>query len=236
MSVTFGDLVTRTWSLLGGGNYAACEWSQTVIEGWLKSAIKDYSMRFPRGLTTTFEAVIGVFEYDLPLDMIYVRAVEYPEASSAKIPPYLVQKNFTEPGFWTNPFYDIIQNGSASTADKLIIGQIPTEAEDNIVVLYYGLHDTELIDTTVVTVPEYHHDALVLYALWQASVSRREKSLVDVPDNKVLFDRLQRNPFSLRLDYFTVLSQGQKAATGKDVAARDDWVPGWLKTVGDDSG
>ena len=222
--ITFLQLVDRCREALGGGNQGSCEWSRAVVEGWLISAIRDYSMRFPRGLVTVITTVADDRRYDLPSDFLYERTVEYSAYSDP--PKYLVKKDHVDAGFWTNDFYDIVANDDANNPDELIIGEKPVDGEF-IEVSYLGLHETALGDTAV-TVPVIYHDVLVLYVAWQGALARREQSLAHPPENSRLFDRLQKNPFTARLDYFTVLSQANKAAVNEETLA------GLLKVVEDD--
>ena len=95
MTVTFLQLVDRARESLGGGNQGSCEWKRSVVEGWVKFGIKDYSMRFPRGKVTSIVCTSNVRQYDLPSDFIYIRSVEFPLSEDP--PDYLVQKNLCRP-------------------------------------------------------------------------------------------------------------------------------------------
>ena len=125
-------------------------------------------------------------------------------------------------------------NSDATNADEIVIGEKPSGGQ-LVGINYFASHETPAADGDVITVPENHHDVLIAYVLWQGALARREKSLVDPSENNRVFDRMQKNPFTARLDYFTVLSQAQKALSGEKQEEREAWVAGYLKVVDDDN-
>ena len=172
-------------------------WPDTLLNIWINNAIQDYSNYFPRRAETTLACVAAQRVYSLTaLSGIQgILAVEYPKDESP--PRYLARRPETG-SFLDLPVYDVRGDPPLS----LVIGESPAAAEE-IWVAYACDHTTPSTDSTALTVPDKHLEALKLFVIWQAV---RELELTEAADragtemllsllglNSVRAERLYRN-------------------------------------------
>lgn len=170
---TITQLVDRIQLLLN--DTAGTVWAQTDIEEWVVSGIREYSVHFPRTITSTGTTTAGEREIDLDEDFIAVLQVEFPRTDD---PPhhYLKRLPRTHPDFWlSDDYYDVEPaNANPTAASTLYLSAMP--AGESIGITYAASHLP--LTTTIppslaaITVASYHEQIVEQYAVWQAYVKR----------------------------------------------------------------
>lgn len=141
-------------------------WTDANLGQWIIDAIADYSVVFPQTeMEGIIECVAGQRSYPLASELTNphsITRVEYPDGEDP--PEYLGRRSVQDPrGFYGGPWYDVFGSPPAT----LVIGQEPSQGED-VVVTYEGDHFYPSLDDDVLTVPDSHLEALVLFVCWKA--------------------------------------------------------------------
>lgn len=153
---------------------APLSFSDLQINQWLNDAIADYSVHFPRQLAADLAATTGQHEYSLA-SLVNPQAllrVEYPTGDDP--PTYLIRSDEATPRFYGGDYYDI----QGERPQALIVGPDATTGE-TIRVDYLADHAYANEDEDVLTVPDSHLEALILFArvaALQALENREEQS------------------------------------------------------------
>ena len=170
---TPSELTDRLEILLNDETNAT--WTVPDLQEFLNNAMRDYSIQFPRTVSTTINCVADQQTYDLPSDCIGLLLVAYPGADDP--PTYLERRARTHDAFWDyEGYYDVQYSGtgegdSPTTRGTLYISQAPAAGE-TINIAYSATHNTDLKDIEHITVPDEHEHLLLLFAVWQASLER----------------------------------------------------------------
>ncbi len=141
------------------------QWPDATLNHWIEEAIRDYSVHFSRRLTATITAVADQREYPLAAytGIQAVISVEWPNGQDP--PEYLTRRNERDPrGFWGGAYYDVRGEDIPTT---LVIGEKPALTED-IDIVYLADQEVPDDDADVLTVPDRHLGALVLFCKWRA--------------------------------------------------------------------
>ncbi len=163
------------------------EWPDASLNQWITDAVRDYSIYFPRKVELIDDCVAGQRSYTVSTPAVFqgVVSVEYPYGQTPV--RFLKRKNYQEPGFEGGPYYDVILESGT-----IWIGETPTAAQDYRCV-YLANHTPPALDTTALTMPDSHVDALKLYAVWMAALEV-ETSLLPSPTIDVyLITQLKNN-------------------------------------------
>ena len=138
-------------------------WPDTQLNIWIAEGIQDYSMNFTRRVEDTIACVDAQREYSLAsfTGIQGVLAVEYPEGQSP--PRYLYPRPETSDLFYGNPVYDV----RGQPPVTLVLGETP-EAGEDIGFAYLADHTLPTGDSSALTIPDAHLEALKLYVEWQA--------------------------------------------------------------------
>ena len=147
---------------------AGATWPDATVEDWLIDAIREFPILRPRQSAQKSSA--GVHAYDLPADFSEVISVEYPLDQEPKA--YLLRFSHYRQEFWAHDgYFDIERDFHAGKDFELWISNNLASDED-IYVNYMARHDTELVGTSTITVPDRYLNILVLFAVWRAFQER----------------------------------------------------------------
>jgi hypothetical protein len=152
-------------------------WRDTMLNGWINDAVRDYSNYFPMEAWYKIDCSANVREYELStaLEVLGVINVEYPDGRTP--PRYLQRLSETHPNFWDGPYYDIRQpnmnmltQGEPAIYPYLVIGEKPAAADD-IIIRYLTVHRVPSQDCAYFTIPDEHFEAIRLFVYWKAIAS-----------------------------------------------------------------
>jgi len=145
---------------------ANATWSAADITQWVRDAIADYSLHFPRILNSDITTSAGDRRYDLPAGFVDIISVEYPQGEEP--PEYLKPRQELHPSFWSlDGYYTLIRRSADDDVDELLISDKPP-ASETIRVHYTAAHDNTIAAGENLTVPAKHHHILRKYVIWQA--------------------------------------------------------------------
>lgn len=145
---------------------AADTWSQANIEQWIRDAIKEYSIHFPRVLSATINCQQDIRIYDLPADFYDTLSVEYPAGEDP--PRFLRRLTRKHSLFWQSAgFYDLIKTLDDTNRAQMIVSQKPQTGQ-TIDVWYQAGHQFDLESGDAISVPAEHHHLLIMYVVWLA--------------------------------------------------------------------
>lgn len=160
---------------------AAATWSTTTLNTWIGDAIRDYSSHFPRHLSADLAASTGTHEYSLA-SLVNPQAllrVEYPTGDDP--PTYLIRSDEGDTArFYGGDYYDM----QGTPPQTLIIGPDATTGQ-SIRVDYLADHAQPTADGDVLTIPDHHLEALILYCRW-AAVQERAALEEQSPDSTTI--------------------------------------------------
>ena len=173
-------------------------WIEPTVNAWLRDAIRDYSVHFPHYVDTDDEStnitcVDDQQEYSLSsfTGIQTVLDVEYPEGEDP--PDLLERRDQDDPrGFEGLEVYAV---RGFDKPDTLRLGEEP-DADEEIRLTYLADHAVPATDTTALTVPDRHLDALVLFVQWRAA--------------RATLHRLMTNPDPQELAVLKVLAPGTR--------------------------
>lgn len=188
-------------------------WSAADIEQWLRDAIADYSLHFPRKLNQAITTSAGDKTYDLTNGFQAPYSVEYPTGESP--PQYLTRRPYTHPNFWSEDgYYDIIHRLDDTDQDEIWISNSPTDSQ-TITVIYLGRHDQTVAVGTNISVPARHHHILRAYARWKATQQRvAAEEASPTSSSSLLMSQLKENTRRWKLEYLNELAKAIQAAQG----------------------
>lgn len=145
---------------------ATALWPNARLDQWILEAIRDYSERLPREVTTTITSVANQEAYNLPADFDRVLRVEHPAnhfrihapiasgdvLQDSSIPRIRVEEQLT---------YDV-------WASQLVLRPAPTAAGENIKLRYLAVYAEPAADADVLATPARDDELLVWYVGWRA--------------------------------------------------------------------
>ncbi len=215
---TLADLADQIQILLSDSG--AATWSQSVIEGWVNDAIRDYSNHFPRLVTSTIATSADDRSYDLPTDFQEIVTVEYPTGEEP--PEYLSRLSFKHADFYQGDYwYDIIRREDVDDADELWMSKKPG-ASETITITYNASHDHALASGDSVTVPSKHHNILTAFVYWKAAQELQSaEQQSPTSSSSLLMAQLANNADRLKRAYATAVAQALAGQEGR--AARVVW-------------
>ena len=185
---------------------ANATWSAADIETWCRAAIDDYGLHFPRTLTDAITTSDDVRTYDLQADFLRPVSVEYPTGEDP--PEYLTRRVYRNPDFWLySGCYAIVKRGDDTDVDEIWISEKPEDSEP-IPVLYQAPHDSSILTSGNLTVPDRHIFLLRFFVVWQARLQLQiteEKS--PTSNSSLLMAQLSSNAQRSRRTYLDALSK-----------------------------
>lgn len=212
---TLQNLIDRTQNLIADTTEAT--WTEAQLAEWLRDAIRDYSLHFPRLRTHVASTSTGVTVYALPADFLAAYAVQYPNAADP--PTYLQPRPFThEDTFWTVPgYYAILPRRDDTDTDEIWLSESPSNA--GMSVIYYAQHDATIGTGGTLTVPDRHHHILIAYAVWRASqYLQMAEQQAPTSNSSLLMAQLAQNTVYLKREYHDALAKALAAAAGQPFA------------------
>ena len=137
-------------------------WPDSTLNAYISDAFRDYSFYFPQHVEVKIDCVDDQVEYPLTsfTGIMDVLRVEYPDGEDP--PRYLVQRPETGT-FEGQPVYD----ARGDPLVTLVIGEEPDTGED-IILTYSAMQTIPSDDTTALTVPDQHFEAIKLFCQWVA--------------------------------------------------------------------
>jgi hypothetical protein len=218
MSTTLAQLADRAQLTLSDSG--AGTWPQATVESWVLDAIRDYSQQFPKTEDMAINSggsAPDSYSWDLTADTLGIILVEYPIDQDP--PVYLKRRARTHPQFFGHQgYYDIEYSHQQESTPVLWVSQYPTT---NIRVTALTHHDTDLGSSDNVTVPEYHHNLIILYVLWQAFKERLSSEEQD-PDtslagNVTFLQQLVKGAKQAEEEYRRALQRAEQARSQSDI-------------------
>jgi hypothetical protein len=170
------------------------QWRDTLINGWINDAIRDYSHSLPRLATSTISMSTGTQSYNVASYNIQaVRAVEYPAGETPR--RLLARLSRAQQAFDGGPYYDIKADNSI-----LYIGEAPAAGE-SLLIEYDTLHTVPASDAAVLTVPDRHIELLRLFVVWKAILQLEMDENVSVNRRRDMLNALGLNAFRAERAY-----------------------------------
>jgi hypothetical protein len=197
MTTTLNALVDQCEADLSDSGNAT--WPAADITQWIRDAIADYSLHYPRTLNTDITTSANDRQYDLPAGFIDIVSVEYPQGEDP--PEYLKPRQELHPSFWSvDGYYTLIRRSADNDVDELLISEKP-DASETIRVHYTAVHDNTIDGTEALTVPNKHHHILKKYVIWQAllqlqaaeEASPTSNSSLLMSQHAIIVDRARRS-------------------------------------------
>lgn len=151
------------------------QWRDTLLTQWIQDALRDYSLVLPfqdsTSLTTTAATRAYLLNSAVDENLIDVLNVEYPAGWDPR--RFLARRAERHPAFLGGPYYDINKQNKTVSGEHmelkyLVLGETPS-AGQTIWFEYLRPHSAPLDDSDLVTVPEWHLEALRLYVYWKAT-------------------------------------------------------------------
>lgn len=213
-----------TVSITGLANHAqaalsdelAATWPLANLEQWVREGIADYSIHFPRIITSTISATANTRQYDLSPYFRGMITVEFP--TSQDPPEYLKRRPYTHPDFWTEDgYYDVLDKHDETAVPQLLISEKPAGTE-TITITFSADHPSNTSDAgsaDATTVPNRHHDMIIMYVMWRAAVERissEEQSPTD--STGMLLEQMSRDAETRRRMYVNSMARALKSQKG----------------------
>ena len=204
MTTTLQNLIDAVEADLADSGNAT--WTAADVERWIRDAIADYSLHFPRILTQTISCSADDRTYDLASGFLQVLTVEYPTGEDP--PEYLRRRNYTHPDFWSDVgYYDVVHREDATDTAELWISEKPSTGED-IIVFYAAPHDNTIAVGGTLTVPGDHESILRKYVIWQATVQlAKTEEATPTSNSSLLMSQLAINSDRARRSYIDALAK-----------------------------
>ncbi len=193
MTTTWQQLVDRTQIQIGDSGAAV--WTEAVVIDWLKDAIRDYSLHFPRRVAYLFTANTSTeYSDDLDPGTREIITVEHPTGESP--PRYLKQLAHTHPDFYNGDYYDYTHLGTE--ADPLASVWLwlsnPQDGED---VEVWALADQATSYTVLgdnIGIPEKHQPILMQFVYWKATLELlAQEQQAPTSNSSLLMSQINQN-------------------------------------------
>lgn len=191
------DLIDRAQNELADAT--ATTFSETLLLEWLNTAVRSYGRFFKRTLSTTLTTTAGDRTYTLPTDFHRPITIEYPTGQTP--PAYLGRRLYYSPDFYGFAYFDVVDTNPPA----LWLGQEPSAGE-TITVYYEGDHDFDMAATDDVTVPDKHHDVLILHIIWTARKYLLAQAEQDGETSPLDIDALANDANDALIDYQTAMA------------------------------
>ena len=206
-----------------GDQTAPQTFTDEQINQWINDAIEDYSRYFPRKKTTTIAAATGDRTYDLPAGYRGVVSVEYPAGDDP--PTLLDRRDYRQARFYIDAgYYDIVHRSDAGNQDELWLSEKGTTGK-SLTVEYLGDHELVDDDADVLSVPDMHLEALVLFARWSSIQALASGEAANPDPNNVLLDRYEANAVRAERAYYSKIEEYGRleAESGATPWLMDKW-------------
>jgi hypothetical protein len=169
-------------------------WPQATVETWVVDAVRDYSQYFPRVIYDALADVGSSPDHYVELsdEFLEMIQVEFPTGSTP--PNYLQRRSMHHPNFWeVDGYYDIVYTEQDATDPGgairalLMFSRQPVD-DEGWAIRYLARHPADGAGDDV-TVPEDHHQILMLFVVWQAV---KERAATAIQDPDTTSDSLQK--------------------------------------------
>lgn len=194
MPTTWQQLVDRTQIQISDSG--AVVWAESVVIDWLKDAIRDYSLHFPRRVSALFAASDGVYEYGSSFDIgtREVISVEHPVGNTP--PTFFRQLSFTHPDFYNGDYYDFMHLGSDAEPDYSLHFWLSTPRDgENVQV--WTLADQKTSYTLLadnIGIPEKHQPILMQFVYWKATLELlAQEQQAPTSNSSLLMSQINQN-------------------------------------------
>lgn len=196
------------------------QWRDSLLNGWINDAIRDYSHNLPRLASATLPMVSGQTSYSIAVYSIQaVRAVEYPAGQSPR--RLLRRLSRADPRFDGGAYYDLKADHSI-----LYIGERPTTSE-SLLLEYDTPHTIPSSDAAALTVPDRHLELLRLFVVWKAAAQLELDESVSVDRRREMLEALGTTASRLEQAYRQRMSEVLASM------ALGDWSERWQMPHGD---
>ena len=193
--------------------------STDLVDEWIKDAIREYSLHFPRRKTYDITTAADDREYDLASDTQDILSVEYPQGEDP--PEYLERRSYRHPDFWEEDgYYDWIPHDDATDVLEIYISTKP-DAGETIRVLYLGDHLTTLAAGSTISVPERHERVLINFCVWKAlKYLEQAEEQAPTSNSSLLMAQMAQNAFRAERAYYDSLRRAIRGEEGQSAHAR----------------
>jgi hypothetical protein len=178
---------------------------------WINQAILDYSHYFPYAVTKsyTFTSISHSFTIsNLTPAPLRVLRVEYPDGETP--PRYLTPISKTDPRFWEGAYYEAV--GEPPT--DIFLGE-EAAAGEVVEITYTAIHTLPTQDASVLTVPDIHLDALILFCLWKAAEEILMTEEIDPDSLEFLVSQKGLNMIRLERVYRNKIWEFQQSSSSR---------------------
>jgi hypothetical protein len=167
--------ITYTRDYLGDNNSNSALWTWTAAQllAWIQNAIADYSIHFPRRMSTSIDATAGARLYNLPYNVHGIIDVEYLPLGTSETPRrFLTRMDWhLDEFFSTTDVYDWftrVESDAGTQPSTIIVNPATAADADTYTVNYFGDHVRPAIGADIISVPDRHLNIVLLYIRWQA--------------------------------------------------------------------
>jgi hypothetical protein len=162
------------------------QWRDSLLNGWINDAIRDYSHNLPRLAVVTLAMTAGTQSYSIAsYNVQTVRLVEYPTGETPR--RLLTRLPRDDASFDGGAYYDLKSDNSI-----IYMGESPALG-DSMLVEFDTLHTIPTSDSTLLTVPDRHLELLRLYVVWKAASQLALDENVSVDRRRDLVNALGLN-------------------------------------------
>ena len=140
------------------------QWSDATLNTWINEAILDYSHYFPFVAVKSYTFIAASHSFTIsnmnPTPSRVLR-VQYPYGEEP--PRWLTPLPRTDPRFWDGAYYETV--GEPPT--DIYLGE-EAQVGEVVEVTYTAIHPLPTSDADVLTTPDIHLEALILFCIWKA--------------------------------------------------------------------
>lgn len=193
------------------------EWPDATLNVWINQAIRDYSHYFPLVSYEAVPVVAAQRAYTLGATytpgIIEVIKVEYPTGGSP--PTYLQRLSMNSSAFWDGHYYDL----RGDPPNAIQIGESPTTGQ-YIGIQFTKLHTIPTGDTSVLTVPDIHLEALQMFCKWKAIEESEMEEMLNPDTTEFILTQIGLNAiraervYSNKLREYRAGGQGERSSPG----------------------
>jgi hypothetical protein len=223
------DVANRAQNALNDAG--AATWSQSIIEEWVREAIRDYNSYFRRTTTENVTMPSTTNTVDVSPLAREVLAVEYPKDQDSPI--YLNRMNRFHPDFYKNStnfdFEPVNEWGQTEDGgyDPYLTFSTDLASGQQLRVTERAIHDSDLASADLVTIPDEHQHLLILFVLWKAHSERTITEAQD-PDTTIrMINQMKQAAQMAEQDYRRAISQALKNT------AQGGWTLPWKSDTHD---
>jgi hypothetical protein len=194
------------------------QWPDATLNAWINQGIRDYSHYFPYHGSEAIPTVAAQRAYTLGATycagIIEVLKVEYPTGNEP--PTYLQKLSMSSPSFWDQDYYDL----RGDPPNQITIAKSPADSE-YINIQFTKIHTIPTGDSSTLTVPDIHLEAISLFCKWKAIEESEMEEMLNPDTTEFILTQIGLNATRAERIYRNKIAEYQQASSG------DRSSPGW---------